>query len=267
MSIIWIVLLILAALVAVLTVIGFKKPEFFLNIRYSRLPGNDERYHPENQRTNPASPLRGKSLIFLGSSVTEGMAALGKTFAEYMEQIDGIRFVKEAVSGTMLVTQGDEKGRSYIPRMLALDRDIQADCFVCQLSTNDATQRKVLGSVSDSFHREDFDTETVAGAIEYIIAYAKDTWNCPVVFYTNVRYDSEVYGKMVELLLKIQSKWGIGVIDLWNDEGLNNISEENRSLYMSDAIHPTQAGYLCWWTPKFESYLTEYLNLKEGDRP
>ena len=30
-------------------------------------------------------------------------------------------------------------------------------------------------------------------------------------------------------------------------------------LYMFDGIHPTQAGYLNWWTPKMEAYLYDYL--------
>lgn len=65
----------------------------------------------------------------------------------------------------------------------------------------------------------------------------------------------------MELLLEIQQKWGIGVIDLWNDPQMQTISVEDYALYMADGIHPTQAGHLLWWTPKLENYLIEYLNL------
>jgi len=41
------------------------------------------------------------------------------------------------------------------------------------------------------------------------------------------------------------------VIDLWNNEEMNSVSQEDYKLYMFDKIHPTQAGYLKWWTPKF----------------
>lgn len=47
-----------------------------------------------------------------------------------------------------------------------------ADLFICQLSTNDATGRKPLGKIADSRDMNFFDTKTVAGAIEFIIAYA-----------------------------------------------------------------------------------------------
>lgn len=113
---------------------------------------------------------------------------------------------------------------------------------------------------------DNFDTHTVAGAIEYIIAFAKDKWDCPVIFYTNPKYDSEKYSAMVELLKEIQNKWDIGVIDLWNDTDFNNITDDQRNLYMADEIHPTQAGYLEWWTPKMEQYIINYMeNLNESN--
>ena len=60
---------------------------------------------------------------------------------------------------------------------------------------------------------------------------------------------------MVALLPELEQKWGISVIDLWNDEAFNQISDEERNLYMADKIHPTQAGYLKWWTPRMEEDL------------
>lgn len=167
--------------------------------------------------------------------------------------------IKEAVSGTLLVDEKVWGKQSYITRMKTIDTGIQADAFICQLSTNDATMKKTMGAISDSFEMEDFDTHTIAGAIEYVIAYAKETWNCPVIFYTGTQYDSEQYGEMVELLLDIQKKWDIGVIDLWNDEEMNAVNDKDYKLYMVNGIHPSRAGYKEWWLPKFEEYLYDYL--------
>ena len=163
--------------------------------------------------------------------------------------------VKEAVSGTTLSTTSPN---SYVKRLDKIKAQ-SADLFVCQLSTNDASQKKPLGKISDSERMEDFDTDTVAGAMEYIIAYAKDKWNCPVAFYTNPKYDSTEYAAMVELLYQIRDKWGISVIDLWTE--LPEITEEERALYMADAIHPTRAGYLEWWTPVMEKDIIEMMEL------
>ena len=198
-----------------------------------------------------------KKIIFLGSSVTFGAASNGISFVELLAQKDGIIPIKEAVSGTTLVDNGKS---SYISRMKTIDKSIDADAFVCQLSTNDATLKMPVGEVSPSFEIKDLDTSTVAGAIEYIIFYAKETWRCPVVFYTGTRYDSEQYAILVQLLLNIKEKWNIGVIDLWNSE-MNNISPSLYKKYMADGIHPTRAGYEQWWLPEFEKYLCELLGL------
>lgn len=160
--------------------------------------------------------------------------------------------IKEAASSTVLVDKNVWGKKSYIARMKTIDQHMKADAFVCQLSTNDASMKKKLGEVSNSFKINDFDTHTVAGAIEYIIAYAQDTRNCPVIFYTGTRYDSDRYGEMVDLLIEIQKKWDIGVIDLWNDPEMNAVDDEHYDLYMVNGIHPYRAGDREWWTPKFE---------------
>ena len=95
--------------------------------------------------------------------------------------------------------------------------------------------------------------------MEYIIGYIRKTWGCPVVFYTNSFYKSERYAEMAAAMREIASLYGVGLIDLYGDEGFNAISEEKRRLYMADDIHPTRAGYLEWWTPKMEEYLRNYL--------
>ncbi len=144
--------------------------------------------------------------------------------------------------------------------MKTIDKNIKADAFICQLSTNDANVSFELGNVSDSFSIEDFDTSAIAGAIEYIITYARETWKCPVIFYTGTKFDSEKYAEMVDLLLKIQKKHKIGVIDLWNNE-MNSIDREKYDLYMANGVHPKRAGYREWWTPEMEKFLYEYLYL------
>lgn len=218
----------------------------------ARLPGNDTQYALDNTEPVREDYLHGKKIIFLGSSVTYGAASLGVSFADYIGKRNDCTIIKEAVSGTTLV----EQGNSYIKRLRTIE-EAEADLFICQLSTNDATLKKPLGKIASGYDLEEFDTGTVAGAIEYIIAYAREQWGCPVVFYTNCYYDSETYGKMVALLQFIKEKWDITVIDMYSDEDFNDITDEERALYMKDKIHPTQAGYREWWTPYMESRLYE----------
>lgn len=83
-----------------------------------------------------------------------------------------------------------------------------------------------------------------------LLLHSKADLALPVIFYTGTKYDSDLYKKMVELLLSIQKKWQIDVIDLWNDIEMNQVSPENYKRYMSDPIHPLRDGYREWWLPK-----------------
>ena len=234
-------------------------------------PGNADAYDAAQLQKHEASPLKGKTILFLGSSVTFGAAAEGQSFVELFETLDSVNAIKEAKSGTTLADKtsilaliafGD--GDSYVKRLKAVDPNQNIDCVVCQLSTNDATMKVPLGEISESRELADFDTKTVTGAMEWIIRYTQETWSCPVVFYSGSYYDSAEYAAMVDQLYDLQEKWGIGIIDLYTDAAFNEIESDTYDFYMYDSIHPTKAGYVEWWFPKMESDLIGILNEKEA---
>ena len=196
-----------------------------------------------------------KRIIFLGSSVTYGSAAGGISFADIICEKNGYEMIKEAVSGTTLV---DSEERSYISRLRKIDC-ASADLFICQLSTNDASLGKPLGVISDTRDIDSFDVNTIAGAIEYILAYVTDKWHCPMAFYTGTRFDSEAYSNMVALLGKIAKKWNIEIIDLWNEPSFNAVSRDDYRKYMNDPVHPTLQGYKEWWAPYIEKSIKRML--------
>ena len=212
------------------------------------------------------SPLAGKTILWLGSSVTYGYGSMGESMADFIAKRDGAICIKEAVSGTTLADIDDEKKLdSYVKRLDAylasLEKAEQLDAFVCQLSTNDAYDTSIFGTVTaaDVFDRDAFDKSTTFGAIEYIIATVREAWNCPVLFYTNTKYNNAGYEQMVAALQEIGAKWDITVIDLFNDAELNAITDAERDLYMLDSVHPTRAGYRDWWLIKFEQALEAVL--------
>ena len=190
---------------------------------------------------------KNKTIVFLGSSVTYG--GDNWSMCEYIRENEGYDVVKWAVSGTTLT---DINEKSYISR---LNKEIEAqnvcDCFICQLSTNDANQNLPLGRISESWDKEDFDTQTIIGAIEYIVASVKEKWDCPVMFYTGTFMESELYQKMVDFLIEISKKWNFKIIDLWNDPEMRAIDDESYKIYMNDPVHPSKLGYEKWWGPKF----------------
>lgn len=217
---------------------------------------------PKKEETDSSDPLSGKTICWLGSSVTYGAKAEGYSMADTIaENHENTTCLKYTISGTTLA---NSDASSYVARMKSdIDTELDMDVMIVQLSTNDAKQGKELGSVSDGKQMEEFDDTTIIGAMETIVSYTQETWGCPVIFYTGTKFESEEYAAMVEALHQLQDKWGIGVIDLWENEEMTAIiGTEAYDSYMADDTHPNEKGYKEWWAPEFESYLTECFTQK-----
>ncbi|MBE4710346.1 SGNH/GDSL hydrolase family protein [Limosilactobacillus fermentum] len=215
--------------------------------------GNAPAFSPDRVNYDPASPLNGRRVAFLGSSITYGLFAKGVSFVDYLQAKDGLVATKAAVSGTTLAGT-DVNG--YLKRMKRRFNGQKAyDLFVCQLSTNDTRHGATLGERTGNEQREGFDLSTTLGAIEEICAYVKQTLDCPVLFYTCVNQkDDGTYAQLVDELKLLQAKWDFAILDLFNDAGLNATTAA-RPNAMYDEVHPTQAGYLKLWLPVFEQKL------------
>ncbi len=183
--------------------------------------------------------LKGKTVLFLGSSVTYGATSGGVSFADLMAEKCGIISIKEAVSGTTLADIDDI---SYVARLKRVDKNIRPDLFICQLSTNDASKNRNV------------DINDVEKAIRFIIEYVNATFNCPIVFYTGTYFENEKYVDMIKLLYNLQKEYAFNILDLYNDEEMLNIDEQKYKEYMCDPVHPYLKGYSEWWTPKFISF-------------
>lgn len=197
--------------------------------------------------------MRHKKILFLGSSVTFGFGALGESFVDYLWRKDGIDAIKDAENGTILVDQDiSYHGDSYVARFKEELTEDKPDMLVLQLSTNDANTNQKLGEISSD---DNFDTQTIIGAIEYIINEAQKKWNCPILIYTNPYFKNVLYGQMVYGTLELAKKYDVQVLDLYHNPDF----KKQDSLYMADEIHPTRAGYLEKWLPLFEEQIRNLL--------
>lgn len=218
--------------------------------------GNDQSFGPDRATFHPTSPLAGKKIAFLGSSVTYGFAAKGVSFVDYLSAIDGVVATKSAVSGTTLA--GDSPD-GYLARLTKDFSDHGYDIFVCQLSTNDNRHGKELGHVTANDHRKGFDLDTTLGAIEEICCQVHQRFGCPLVFYTCLQNDPQgKYEDLIKQLRQLQAKWGFTIIDLFHNDGLLASTAAHPNA-MFDDVHPTQEGYLKIWLPVFEAGLSRVL--------
>ncbi len=243
------------------------------------LPGNADKYSLDSLETLQDSPLKGKTIFWLGSSITYGLCGHGEAAADMVAKHNGCISYKEAASGTTIanVLQPEENGPiltgligadpskediSFSRRLHNFPLDVKPDLFVLQLSTNDSRlPAETIGKISDSFNTSAFDLATTLGGMEYIIAYVKAHWGCPVMIYTSPFLSNDVqYRDMLDNAYKVAGKWGVYILNLTDDEAFNAIGRENMDLYMApDEIHPTRAGYRYWWLPQFESRITQIL--------
>lgn len=257
----------------------YKLADAVVNNEEVKIPGNGSIYSLANAPVNSCSHLAGKKVFFLGSSITYGAGSYGESFVDYLAKEDGLLVQKEAISGTTLgnikteiprffagkkdklstffVNAKDmgKLGLSYIARLKYFNKEAHPDAFVCQLSTNDSRKGVKLGEISDSRDAKDFDTTTTIGAIEYICAYVKQTWHCPLAFYTCLRSDDE-YSELIDILYDLRNKWGFTIFDLGRNDRVINETRRH-SNYMVDDAHPTRAGYEMLWTPYFRGALSK----------
>lgn len=220
--------------------------------------GNDPQFAPDKIMLNPKSPLRSKKIAFLGSSVTYGFAAKGKSFVDYLVDKDGIDATKSAVSGTTLAGLDPNGYLKRLRRDFSVSDNYQL--FVCQLSTNDNRHGKRLGTKTPAKQRDHFDLETTLGAIEEICRYVGTDLHCPLAFYTCLQNDPQHrYQQLIDELKTLQSKWHFDIIDLFHNQTIHDKTVANPDA-MFDDIHPTQEGYLKIWLPFFEKELAEILS-------
>ncbi len=232
--------------------------QFDVNVTSS---GNKEEYSVASTPVIENSPLRGKSFLFLGSSVTYGEKSFGESIPDFLAKRHQCTCVKEAVSGTTLMDKTTSAGKSYVARLEdylgKADRASFLDGFVLQLSTNDISYRDQWGSVTSDEEKDasKFNKQTTIGAMEYIFATITETYHCPLYLFSNSRYN-DYYGELVGLAIPATAKWNATFINLHDDVAFNNITPEQHERYMDDNIHPSRCGYRDWWLPKFEEALT-----------
>ena len=101
----------LKIVIAILLVVIFVSGIYVSNMFGFFNRGNYGEYSLKNTTTIENSPIKDKTVIFLGSSVSYGYGSMGVSFADFLEKTDRIIAIKEAVSGTTLV---DIKDNTYV---------------------------------------------------------------------------------------------------------------------------------------------------------
>ncbi len=199
--------------------------------------------------------LKGKKIVFLGDSITEGHGTTGKNarFPELIAKNEGILAVNLGIGGTRIAKQpGDDvrKDRDYCSRVGSVDPD--ADVIVVFGGTNDFGHGFApIGSP------EDRDENTFIGALHLL--FSSLISRCPnavIVVMTPLHRlnEDDPHGDVkpeavlplsgyVSLIREIAAYYSLPVLDLWSVSGMQPKIPVIRERYMPDGLHPNDRGH------------------------
>lgn len=218
-------------------------------------PGNDAKYNPETlEQRNTV--LSSKRILWLGSSFSASTGSAGITLCDYLAQINDAEIINESLEHSYLSSTMQNSAVKRIRSSLALVS--HADCLVIEVSPIDA--QLTHGDISDSQDRFTFKLKTTIGALEYLIAYAKELWNPTIILFTLPYCSDPSYEQLITKVHQVSDKWNVHLIDMYHDRELENPDPVKRSLYMTDMNHPTKAGLLNWIVPYMQNQLVHIVS-------
>ena len=204
------------------------------------------------------SPWKGKSVVFVGDSITAGLGTT-KIYYKYLEE--NLKFgsvTPMGVSGSC-ISSGSDYGQSKEPLINRYKNIPSADLIVIFMGTNDYGHETPLGNVDDT------QDGTFYGALNIIVPELVSKFSSnKIVFVTPMHrygygtskilgtkftYDNIANGvgaklsDYAEALKTVCSNNGIYVIDLHTECTLNPADPETRSEYMPDGLHPNATGH------------------------
>ena len=226
---------------------------------------------------NLYNPLFGKSVVFTGDSICHGTSANDGLdgWAGRIGRKNNMMWSNQGVSGG---TIAEETGASFNICNTNFGSDV--DYIIIEGGTNDAD---IIGSILDgnvpakfgsysfSDYYSDFDKTTFCGAFEhlikrvttdypnarvgYIIAQKMGRLNSSTTDYTKENNNRRAY---FETAINICKKWGIAVLNLWDEFPLNPMNPshytQGETLLYTDGQHLTSNGYEYVY-PKIEAWM------------
>ena len=227
----------------------------------------------EVESAAPVNILSGKTAVFLGDSICAGTTTL-ESAAEYgygwgglIGEANKMKWKNFGRNGGTIAPISSVESARWIPTQvdLALAQYPNADYVIFEGGCNDADTlgESNLGTFSASGYAPE-DTSTFTGAFEVLVLKVLNSFPNAKIGYIVAQkmgfsddYSSanNRYRKFFDRAVEICQKWGIPVIDLWNETPLNpklaihydssltaDQANENGKCY-TDGQHLTLTGY------------------------
>lgn len=198
--------------------------------------------------------LKGKSIVFLGDSITAGVGAscAENSYTEVLVRIGELgKSYNHGISGTRIAKQKNVKVEEPV--------DVLSFCERYDKMEDDADIVLVFGGTNDYGHGdapfgnfEDRTMDTYCGAVHYLMKGLIEKYPAAqIVFATPLHREGEnnlndsnhlplkVY---VDKIKETAEYYSIPVLDLYGEGGIYPDSPAQKALYVPDGLHPNDAG-------------------------
>ncbi len=206
---------------------------------------------------NPStSPLNGKTMLFMGDSISYGSGdaasylRTGRAWAGRIADLTGAKTTNASVGGAKVSYQrGDDNWvySQYLPY-----ENQKFDIIVMHGGVNDARYDRPVGTLSDGKDEATLkkNQTNYVGGLEWIFYnVSKTNTEAKLFFIANHRLDGHSKGSAKDMSAYFDAakqaceKWGVTFIDLYNNKELNDKLETKTTKYLPDTLHLNAAGY------------------------
>ena len=203
-----------------------------------------------------------------GDSIAYGSGAHGYSYAFQYAEKHGLDITSKAVPGATLCAGTEVK--SHIAESIIKNVDDSYDYIFLEGGVNDYYNSAKLGGITPK-GTDKFDMNTTCGALEAALYHV--TKKCPdsKVYFISVHNVNNIsvkknslgltYNDYRKAIESVCNKYGIAVIDCYNESGLNTANEGLKLNYTyngfgvypnGDGLHPTESGYSEFYMPIVE---------------
>ena len=199
--------------------------------------------------------LKGKKVLFLGDSITEGVGASSydKSYVSVFNGLSGADVKNYGISGTRIARQiniiGDNQcDRDFLMRVDEMDND--ADVVIVFGGTNDYGHGDAPMGSFDSR-----DERTFYGALHCLCLKLLNKYpDAAILFMTPLHRENEdafvsdvgisklPLSKYVSAIKEVAECYALPVFDLYSVSGIQPKVDVIKELYMPDGLHPSDKG-------------------------
>ena len=209
-----------------------------------------------------AKVLQGKTLYSFGDSLVDGVDAAKNGMLNSVVKDYGLVHTKYAIRGSTINLHNTNQEKVVYNQIVGAS-DVCPDFIVFNGLTNDCNKTWEIGEISEGFDTT-LDTTTFCGSFETILRTLKNKFPTAKIIYVTphkmTAIDANSLKLYVETALEICEKWsdyGISVVDIYHDSGLDLADEEMGSRYSSDGCHLNKDGYDTFYAPAIAAKLIE----------